>query len=86
MKKYKTFQGNLDGRRQGLIIAKSKKDAVAIIGFSLCDFNKYWNEVINIDQSKFKRNTLYTKPFGGLDSYNREWQEGRCEMAPRHDK
>jgi len=79
----KCFIGNYDGRRQGLIIAKSQKEAAEIIGRSVRDLRLYWRSrpLLACPIENPKRGVLYTKPYDCRDT---EWTEGRCELpAPK---
>lgn len=53
--------GNLDGRRQGLIVASSKAEAVRILGNSLKDFNDYWVE--RPLETTFEPRALYVRSY-----------------------
>ena len=44
MSKLKVFTGNLDGKREALVIATSKKLAAKKIGCGLKSFNDYFQE------------------------------------------
>ncbi|MBE3110413.1 MAG: hypothetical protein IMZ46_07845 [Acidobacteria bacterium] len=76
--KLKMWTGNLDGRRQGLVIASSKKRASEVVGWNvgsgLTDFNRYWREQ-PIDES-LDPEVLYTRPFDSRGP----WFAGRCAL------
>lgn len=74
--------GNYDGKRQGLVIAYSAKDAIKVIGTSANDFANYWHLAQSMP-SGLKLNTLYTMPSGGTYQHwskRPDWVEGRCEV------
>ena len=72
--KLKMWTGNLDGRRQGLVIAPSKQRARAVVGCGLIDFNRYWREQA-IDEA-LASEVLYTRPFDSRGP----WVAGRCAL------
>lgn len=83
MRKLKVWMGNLDGRRDGLVITTSKTKARAIIGrCSAKAFNDYWSEQSDIIDAKvYEAETLYTRPNGGRDPVRvRTWTKGLCEL------
>lgn len=78
----KLWIGNYDGRREGLIYAKSKKAAAKIAGCSVKHFNDYWSESTRVVQTsngamEFEPETLYTRPIG---SYNGVFFKGRFPL------
>lgn len=77
VKKLKMWVGNLDGRREGLVIAPTKKRAREIIGAhtSATDFNSYWREW-PVDL-RFQPEVLYTRPF---NAHTESWFLGRCPL------
>lgn len=77
MKKLKMWVGNLDGRREGLVIAPSKKRAREIIGprTSVTDFNSYWREW-PVDL-RLEPEVLYTRRF---NASMESWFRGRCPL------
>ena len=72
--KLKMWTGNLDGRRQGLVIAPSKQRASEVVGSGLTDFNRHWREQ-SIDAA-LAAEVLYTRP---IDSRG-PWFAGRCAL------
>ena len=68
------WTGNLDGRRQGLVIAPSKQRASEVVGSGLTDFNRHWREK-PIDEA-LASEVLYTRP---IDSRG-PWFRGRCAL------
>ena len=75
--KLKMWVGNLDGRREGLVIAPTKKRAREVIGprTSESDFNAYWREW-PVDP-RLDPEVLYTRKFGArMES----WFRGRCAL------
>jgi hypothetical protein len=67
--KLKMWIGNLDGRRQGLVIAKTKKRAMEVVGVGRTDFDGYWHEC-PIDTA-LEPEVLYTRKF---DLGGEPWQ------------
>lgn len=60
----KCFYGNLDGKRQGMVIASSQKQAAEIAGVSLHYFKGWWSQGLfpeNKDVT-YKPYVLYSKP------------------------
>ena len=74
--KLKMWTGNLDGRRQGLVIAPSKDRARAVVGGGRANFDSYWH-LQPIDTS-LEPETLYTRPIQPRSPA--EWQRGRCPL------
>lgn len=75
--KLKMWVGNLDGQREGLVIAPTKKRAREIIGArtSESDFNSYWREwAVDL---RLEPEVLYTRPFG---AHTESWFRGRCAL------
>lgn len=73
--KLKMWIGNLDGSREGLVIAPTKVRARAILGTSTSrtDFDAYWRE--HPVDPRLEPEVLYTRRFGA----NVEtWYRGRC--------
>ena len=65
----KCWIGNLDGKRQGLIVARNQKEAAKVIGTSLHDFRNFWTEQRTpwpVDAPKIR--TLYTRSYGSKAS------------------
>jgi hypothetical protein len=79
--KTKLWIGNFDGRRQGLVIAATKKRAREIVGRSVTEFNSYWHEM-PLDRvassAGLEAEVLYTRPFDAKDDV--PWQKGRCPL------
>lgn len=72
----KVYIGNLDGTRQGLVVAPSKKRACELTHQSLHHFNQYWSDASSrLSSSDFKPETLYTR----LYSAGPAWTEGRVK-------
>lgn len=72
MRSLKMWIGNLDGDRQGLIIAPSKERARKIIGTSRADFENYWTVQRGVYQG-MEFEVLHTRR-----GNNDLWQQGRC--------
>ena len=67
--------GNLDGSREGLVIAPTKVRARAIIGTSSSDFDAYWR--LHPVDLRLEAEVLYTRRFGaGTET----WFRGRCPL------
>lgn len=82
MSKLKVWIGNLDGVRQGLVIATSKTRARKIINSSAANFKDYWREVPSEGYTfVFEPDTLYTCP---IRTYHAAgvvgWSKGRCKL------
>ena len=77
----KMWIGNYDGRREGLIIAKSKAAAAKIAGCSVRAFSNYWNESTRVLQvngvGDFEPDTLYTR---SLRTYGSTFFKGKCPL------
>jgi hypothetical protein len=72
----KMWIGNLDGSRQGLVIAPSKKRAREIVGASRSDFDGHWAVQDQVDENlEFEK--LYTRVF---DENQARWTQGRCKL------
>ena len=71
--KMKMWIGNFDGRRQGLVIAPTKKRAREVTGRSVTEFNNYWHEISN--NSGLEPEVLYTRPFDAKS--DTPWKRGR---------
>lgn len=75
--KLKMWIGNLDGTREGLVIASSKERArkAANLGVRIGReaFNSYWHEVGPVDPA-LESEVLYTRRFDTKDP----WFKGRC--------
>jgi hypothetical protein len=72
----KMWIGNLDGQREGLVIAATKKRAIEVIGTRAGDFNDYWVIAREVDTT-LKHETLYTRPYRIPRA---AWQEGKCPL------
>jgi len=73
----KCYVGNLDGTREGLIVASSQKEAATIAKTTLYDFRNYWHATVNPWPIKSpKPRTLYTRMFNS----NGEWVEGNAKQ------
>ncbi len=77
MRSMKMWIGNLDGDRQGLVIAPSKERARNIIGISRSDFENHWVRQRGVYQG-LEFDVLYTRPMGVADF---QWQQGRCSLG-----
>jgi len=73
--KLKMWIGNYDGRRQGLVIAATKKRAREVVVRSQKEFDSYWHE-IKLDES-LDPEVLYTRPY---DAAAGAWQRGKCTL------
>ncbi len=85
MRKLKCWIGNLDGLRQGIVVAASQKEAAKIVGTSMRDFAAYWSEREPNPAAYFsivKTRTLYTRPYGGL-ACEKNFVEGRCVIEKK---
>lgn len=68
--------GNLDGRREGLVIATTKKRAIEIVGAGRTDFENHWVLKPTVDET-LNPETLYTRRFDDRES---AWFAGRCPL------
>ena len=81
----KSFVGNLDGQREGLVFATSKTAAARAAGLSLRHFNDYWAEgnvyldYLNQPPTSFEPGTLYTRPFNNSE---RSFVKGQRPLRP----
>ena len=74
--KLKMWIGNLDGSREGLVIAPTKARARTIIGSnSRSDFDAYWRE--RFVDPRLEPEVLYTRRFGARVE---AWSRGRCPL------
>lgn len=73
----KCFIGNLDGKRNGLILAKSKEEAMRHIPTGRVDFNNYWGAT-ECPSGTFEPLTLYTRPANPIGA--QPWVKGRCPL------
>lgn len=76
-KQLKCYIGNLDGLRQGLVLADNQKQAAEVAGTTLYGFRQFWGEGLPPKGIKFEPVTLYTR----LNRYiagqrQGEWQKG----------
>lgn len=72
----KCWVGNLDGTREGLVIASSKAKATKVIGTSMNDFNSYWHQATRWpSQSGLEPYVLYARPFGSRDEWKPRWDK-----------
>ena len=79
----KMWIGNLDGSRQGLVIAPSKQRARAIVRTGRTDFDDYWYLQASVD-ADLEPETLYTRPFAHSEAA--PWQRGLCPLPKRLPK
>jgi len=90
MPKLKMWIGNLDGSRQGLVIAPTKERARKIVGTGRSDFDGYWTQQPAIDQT-LDPEVLYTRAFDYSRAFDKRgtaaapWHRGRCPL-PGKDK
>ena len=61
--KYRTYYGNFDGIRSGLVIAVSQKKAAKIAGISMYEFDRYWAEGQSRPELGLKPETLYVRSY-----------------------
>jgi len=75
--KLKMWIGNLDGSREGLVIAPTKVRAREILGplTSRSDFDAYWQE--HPVDPRLEPEVLYTRRFGASME---TWFRGRCPL------
>lgn len=74
MRSMKMWIGNLDGERQGLVIAPSKERARKIVNTSRRDFDDFWVVQAGVDQG-LEFEVLHTR-VGASDV----WKQGRCPV------
>jgi hypothetical protein len=79
----KMWTGNLDGDRQGLVIATSKDRAMKTAGVGRTDFDNYWVQQPEVDQA-LETEVLYTRAF----TYGKPapWYRGRCPLVRQETK
>ena len=79
----KCWVGNLDGLREGLVLAHNQTEAVKIIGISVNHLRDYFNRRSDwsLFQQVLKPLTLYTRLMLYID--NNPWEEGRCKIKLR---
>lgn len=75
--KLKFYAGNLDGTREGGVLAPSWKEAARAIGQSVHSMRQFFNFHAPPEQ-ELKPLTLYTRRFQYGPKRNQEWIEGRC--------
>lgn len=71
----KVFGGNYDGRREGVIAARSQKEAAKFVGVSLYHFRLYWCETGNeedIAQALTEPGTLFIRRMLSRDDWERK--------------
>lgn len=76
-RKLKCYIGNIDGLREGLVLAYNKKDAATIAKLTIYHFSMYWT---TLDTEKYKElipMTLYTRFF----DTNTQWINGYCRKV-----
>ncbi len=74
----KMWIGNLDGSRQGLVIAASKSSAAKAAGMSLHTFNGYFALQTCVYQG-MEPDVLYTRPYAWTP-HPRPWIKGKCPL------
>lgn len=74
----KCFHGNLDGIREGLVVARSQKQAAEIVGCSLHAFRDYWSSGKWPTDWNPKPYTLYTRLYKDQGT---PFTEGRCPIT-----
>lgn len=77
--KLKMWTGNLDGSREGLVIAANKRRAREVVGTGRTDFDTYWRET-PIDAS-LDPEVLYTRPIDHGIRGAAPWYRGRCPLT-----
>jgi len=78
--KLKMWVGNLDGSRQGLVIAPNKERARKVVNSSRSDFDGYWVQQPTVDQT-LDPEVLYTRALSG-----HPWYRGRCPLTREEPK
>ena len=79
--KLRCYIGNLDGDREGLVIAPNQRLAAKIAGVSLYDFRNHWIEYTHHRTSEVTEElTLYTRWMYPLNS---RWVKGRVRREGR---
>lgn len=83
--KLKVWIGNLDGSRQGLVIASSQIAGAKAVNTGLTDFRRYWkaiNEASEGELTRFQVETLYTRPMASKAHDGLvPWNKGRCTLG-----
>ena len=82
--KLKMWIGNLDGSRQGLVIAASKARARTIVGTSRGDFEDHWILQSGVDTA-LEPEVLYTRVFAERTA-TMPWYRGRCPLIRKENK
>ena len=81
-RKLKMWIGNLDGSRQGLVIASTKELARKIINAGRTEFDGYWSEQPEIDPT-LEIEVLYTRSIQRHLSGPVPWYRGRCPLPSK---
>jgi hypothetical protein len=81
-RKLKMWIGNLDGSRQGLVIASTKERARKIVGTGRSDFDDHWTEQPRIYPA-LDPEILYTRPIDRRPADAVPWYRGRCPPCDR---
>lgn len=82
MRNMSMWIGNLDGQRNGLVVASSKKRAREIVGVGHTEFDGYWAKQPGVDP-ELKPETLYTRPNTGSGRGGERWIQGRCALPKK---
>lgn len=77
-RKLKMWTGNLDGDRQGLVIASSKDRAQKIVGVGRTHFDNYWAPQPEVDPT-LESEVLYTRAFT-YSIKSAPWCRGHCPL------
>jgi len=81
--KVKCWVGNLDGKRQGLIVAHNQKEAANLAGTSIGSFRDHWSlQVGKWPLTTPKILTLYTRPYGSLAADSFQEEQYATKTAP----
>lgn len=75
----KTYVGNYDGQRRGLVRTTSKASACNILGMSRYSFDNFWARA-STDRNDLEPGTLYTQPMNVHPSKKDLFVEGRCDL------
>lgn len=67
----KYFIGNLDGSREGLVIANSWKRSAEIAGTTVHDMKQYWHRHTTHCPLGLERETLYVRPLDRFDKWKK---------------
>jgi len=79
--KLKTFIGNLDGVRSGLVRTTSIVKAAKIVNCSVYSFRQYWSTIDTMGDDLFEPDKLYTRLYASLPGG--PWHKGRCPMKEK---